>query len=140
MRNARVWAKDTTRLLGLFDRGSRRSGRYLLHVLFLAAAYVFSSWLGSLLAVPPGYGPALLPASGVALAALLLYGGSLAPGVWLGSFTVNLVIGYQGSGHVTTTTATLAAIIAIGSTAQAWAGVWLIRRALDFPNALDRER
>jgi signal transduction histidine kinase len=140
MRKLRVLAQDIPRLFGLSDGGPGPTGRYFLEVLFLAAAYVFSGWLGSLLAVPPGYATAVFPAAGVALAALLLYGATLAPGVWLGSFAMNLAIGYQGSGHVTTTTATVAATIAIGSTAQALAGVWLIRRTIGFPNALDRER
>ncbi len=131
---------EATRRLSSVPWLPGQAGRYLLHVLFLAAAYVFSGWLGSLLAVPPGYATAVFPAAGVALAALLLYGAPLAPGVWLGSFAMNLAIGYQGSGHLTATNAGLAATIAIGSTAQAAAGVWLIRRATGFPNALDREK
>jgi len=140
MGKLRVLAKEINQLFRLSDEGSGQTGRRFLQVLFLAAAYVFSGWLGSLLAVPPGYATAVFPAAGVALAALLLYGAPLAPGVWLGSFAMNLAIGYQGSGHVTATNASLAATIAIGSTAQALAGVWLIRRAIGFPNALDREK
>jgi len=140
MRKLRLLANEITRLFRLSDGGSGQTGRRFLQALFLAAAYVFFGWLGSLLAVPPGYATAVFPASGVALAALLLYGAPLAPGVWLGSFAMNLAIGYQGSRHVTATTAALAATIAIGSTAQALAGVWLIRRAIGFPNALDREK
>ncbi|TMA89554.1 MAG: PAS domain S-box protein [Deltaproteobacteria bacterium] len=140
MRKLRVLAKEITRPFRLTDGGSGQTGRRVLQVLFLAAAYVFFGWLGSLLAVPPGYATAVFPAAGVALAALLLYGAPLAPGVWLGSFIMNLAIGYQGSGHVTATNASVAATIAIGSTAQALAGVWLIRRAIGFPNALDREK
>ena len=135
-----VLAEEITRMFRLSNGSSGQTGRRFLQVLFLAAAYVFSGWLGSLLAVPPGYATAVFPAAGVALAALLLYGASLAPGICLGSFAMNLVIGYQGSGHVTTTNASLAATIAIGSTAQALAGVWLIRCAIGFPNALDREK
>jgi PAS domain S-box-containing protein len=140
MRKLRVVAEEITRMFRLSDGGSGQTGRRVLQVLFLGAAYVFSGWLGSLLAVPPGYATAVFPAAGVALAALLLYGAPLAPGVWLGSFAMNLAIGYQGSGHVTSTNAALAATIALGSTAQAWAGVWLIRRAIGFPNPLDREK
>jgi PAS domain S-box-containing protein len=140
MRKLRVLAEEITRFFRLSDKGSGQTVRRFLQVLFLAAAYVFSGWLGSLLAVPPGYATAVFPAAGVALAALLLYGAPLAPGVWLGSFAMNLAIGYQGSGHVTSTNAALAATIAIGSTAQALAGVWLIRRAIGFPNPLDREK
>ena len=80
MRKLRVLAKEITRLFRLSDGGSGQTGRYFLQVLFLAAAYVFSGWLGSLLAVPPGYASAVFPAAGVALAALLLYGAPLAPG------------------------------------------------------------
>ena len=140
MRKLRVLVEEITRFFTLSDKGSGQTVRRFLQVLFLAAAYVFSGWLGSLLAVPPGYATAVFPAAGVALAALLLYGAPLAPGVWLGSFAMNLAIGYQGSGHVTSTNAALAATIAIGSTAQALAGVWLIRRAIGFPNPLDREK
>jgi signal transduction histidine kinase len=140
MRKLRVLTKEIIRLFRLSDGGFGQTGRPFLQVLFLAAAYVFSGWLGSLLAVPPGYATAVFPAAGVALAALLLYGAPLAPGVWLGSFAMNLAIGYQGIGYVTTTNAALAATIATGSTAQALAGVWLIRRAIGFPNALDREK
>ena len=140
MRKLRVLAEEITRFFRLSDKGFGQTVRRFLQVLFLAAAYVFSGWLGSLLAVPPGYATAVFPAAGVALAALLLYGAPLAPGVWLGSFAMNLAIGYQGSGHVTSTNAALAATIAIGSTAQALAGVWLIRRAIGFPNPLDREK
>jgi len=82
MRKLRVSAKEITRLFRLFDGGSGQTGRRFLQVLLLAAAYVFSGWLGSLLAVPPGYASAVFPAAGVALAALLLYGAPLAPGVW----------------------------------------------------------
>jgi signal transduction histidine kinase/sensor domain CHASE-containing protein len=135
-----VLASEVARPFRLPDGGLGQTGRGVLHVLVLAAAYVFFGWLASLLAVPPGYATAVFPAAGVALAALLLYGARLAPGVWLGSFAMNLAIGYQGSGQVTATSAALAATIGIGATAQALAGLWLIRRAIGFPNPLDREK
>src|SRR2546422_7134107 len=121
MRKLRVWAKEITRPFRLTDGGSGQPGRRVLQVLFLAAAYVFFGWLGSLLAVPPGYATAVFPAAGVALAALLLYGAPLAPGVWLGSFIMNLAIGYQGSGHVTATQPSGAPTLTIGATAPALA-------------------
>lgn len=54
MRTLRVLAEEITRLFRLSDGGSGHTGRWFLHVLILAAAYVFSGWLGSLLAVSPG--------------------------------------------------------------------------------------
>jgi len=140
MGEAQVVAPEISQTSRRANVSSGQPGRYVLQVLLLALAYVFSGWLGSLLAVSPGYATALFPASGVALAGLLLYGARLIPGVWLGSFAMNLAIGYQGSGHFTSTTATLAATIAIGAAVQALAGVWLIRRTIGFPNPLDREK
>ncbi len=59
-------------------------------VLTLAAAYAVAAWLGLWLAIPPGYATAIWPASGLALAGVLMGGARVAPGIWLGSFVVNL--------------------------------------------------
>jgi hypothetical protein len=72
MRKLRVLTKEITRLFRLSNGGSGQTGRRFLQVLFLAAAYVFSGWLGSLLAVPPDYATAVFPAAGVVFAALIL--------------------------------------------------------------------
>ena len=61
-----------------------------LRILLLAAAYFVTGRLGLLAAIPPGYATVVWPPSGIALAALLLYGPSLWPGVVLGSFAVNV--------------------------------------------------
>jgi predicted DNA-binding transcriptional regulator len=61
MRKLRVLAEEITRFFRLSDKGSGQTVRRFLQVLFLAAAYVFSGWLGSLLAVPPGYATAVFP-------------------------------------------------------------------------------
>ena len=66
-------------------------------ILVLAFVYFIGGRLGLLLAIPPGYATAVWPASGVALAALLLYGYRLWPGVLLGSFFVNILISFDGS-------------------------------------------
>ena len=59
-------------------------------ILVLAAAYTLSGKAGLLLAIPPGYATAVWPPSGIAVAALLLGGLWLWPGVLLGSVVVNL--------------------------------------------------
>jgi hypothetical protein len=61
MRKLRVLTKEITRLFRLSNGGSGQTGRRFLQVLFLAAAYVFSGWLGSLLAVPPVMPPPSFP-------------------------------------------------------------------------------
>jgi PAS domain S-box-containing protein len=86
---------------------------------FLALAYFAAAKLALLIAIPPGYAAALWPGSGIAVAALLLGGNRLWPGVWLGSLAANLTI--EGSVFA-------AMVIASGSALQALAGAGLIRR------------
>lgn len=110
-------------------------------ILAIASVNYISGRLGLLLALPPGFATAVWPPSGVALGAVLLLGYRIWPGVWLGSFAMNIFIAQQ-AGSITDwpQAATVAACIAIGSTLQAIAGVWMIRRWIGFPNALIYER
>jgi diguanylate cyclase (GGDEF)-like protein len=62
-------------------------------VLGLAIGYALAAMLGLGLSVlPPFTASAVFPASGVALAAVLLGGPRLWPGIWLGSFAVNALV------------------------------------------------
>ena len=76
------------------------------------------------MAIPPGYATAVWPPSGIALAALLLGGTRLWPGVLAGSLLANLTI----DGAVLTS-----AIIAGGSSLQAVAMAALVRRHIGVP-------
>ncbi len=98
-------------------------------IVLLAAAYFAAAKVSLLVAIPPGYASAIWPPSGIALAALLLAGRRLWPGVWIGSFAANL--GIEG--------ATLASlVIATGSTLQAYATATLVRRQLGVPRRFER--
>ncbi|MFL6574939.1 MAG: MASE1 domain-containing protein, partial [Burkholderiales bacterium] len=90
----------------------------------VAAAYFGAAKLALLLAIPPGYATAIWPGSGIALAALLLGGNRLWPGVGVGSFAANFTI--EGS-------ILAAAVIAAGSTLQALVGAELVRRHVGLP-------
>src|SRR5574340_1204848 len=81
--------------------------------------YFAAAKLALPLAIPPGYASPVWPASGIALAALLLGGHYLWPAVWLGSFAANLTIeaSLLASG-----------VIATGSALQALAAGALVRR------------
>jgi PAS domain S-box-containing protein len=98
----------------------------LLAILYFAAAKV-----SLLAAIPPGYATAVWPPSGIALAALLLYGNRLWPGIWLGSFAANLTI--EGA-------LVASAIIAAGSSIQGYAVATLVRRHLGVPRRFERVR
>jgi PAS domain S-box-containing protein len=109
------------------------------HIGLFALAYAVVGWLGLRLAVPPGYATLVWPASGLALAGLLIFGRYLWPGVLLGSFVVNAAIGHvvDGAGFHAIA-ALIAAGIAIGSTLQAVLAHRLIRRRFANPIAIAR--
>lgn len=108
-------------------------------VLALAAAYFIFGKLGLLLAVPPGYATAVWPPSGVALAGLLLLGGRCWPGVWLGSFCVNVGMSFDASStEAIWRSLAIAASIGLGASLQAAAGAWLVRRFIGWPAPLIR--
>ncbi len=96
-----------------------RSGAELRGIALLTATYFAAAKFSLLLAIPPGYATAVWPPSGIALAALLLGGTPLWPGVWLGAALTNLTV--QGS-------PLLAGLIATGNTLEAVAGAELVRR------------
>ena len=69
-------------------RGSIRWVPYVGQVSLLAVVY-FAAAKGSLvLAIPPGYATAVWPPSGIALAAVMLLGNRVWPGIWLGAALV----------------------------------------------------
>jgi PAS domain S-box-containing protein len=105
--------------------------RRAIQVALLAAAYFAAAKISLLIAIPPGYATAVWPPSGIALAALLLGGTALWPGVWLGSFAANLTI----EGDVLA-----ALVIASGSSLQAYAIAMLIARRIGVPRRFERVR
>ena len=67
--------------------------RHLLLIALLGLVYFFAAKASLAVAIPPGYATAIWPPSGIALAALLLWGTPLWPGVWIASFAANLTVG-----------------------------------------------
>src|SRR6186997_2491575 len=98
-------------------------------VVALATTYFVTAKLSLPLAIPPGYATAVWPPSGIALAALLLLGPRLWPGVWLGAALVNATVELSWLA---------AAIIATGNTLEALAAAALIRRDAGVPTRFRR--
>ncbi len=106
-------------------------GKNLSHIVIVAGAYFIFGLLGLLLRIPTDPIGVLMPATGVALAATLLLGNRILPGVIIGSLCVNAwafdfnpeFLPVYGAG-------------ATGSTLSAFIGASLIRRMLGFPNPL----
>jgi len=108
-----------------------RSVHRAAQVALLAAVYFAAAKVSLLVAIPPGYATAIWPPSGIALAALLLWGNRLWVGVWIGSFAANLTI--EGA-------VLASAVIATGSTLQTVVVAALIRRELGVPRRFTQVR
>jgi PAS domain S-box-containing protein len=102
---------------------------YLASVIALAAAYFGAAKLGLSLASVAEQVTVVWPPTGIALAALLLLGKRLWPGVALGAFLANL------TAHAPPP---VAAGIAVGNTLEAVVGAELLHRLVGFRNTLDR--
>jgi diguanylate cyclase (GGDEF)-like protein len=119
-------AGDTQRLETYKKRWSLRHVR---RIGALAIGYFGAGILGLLLAVPPGYASPVWPASGIALAALLLWDSRVWPGIWLGSFCVNVWAAYTATQAMPDFTGfAIAGSIALGSTLQALLTAHLLQR------------
>jgi integral membrane sensor domain MASE1 len=107
----------------------------------VAAAYYVAGRLGLLLAIPPGYATAVWPASGIALAGILMFGYRVWPGILLGSFLINLRVSLDSTStaSILNTTA-LAASISMGASLQAIFGAFLIRRLTQYSTAFVEAR
>lgn len=66
--------------------------RWAAHTLLTAALYFAAAKFALVFAIPPGFASAVWPPAGIALAALMLGGLRLWPGIWLGSVAANLTV------------------------------------------------
>ncbi len=99
----------------------------------VAVLYFATGWLGLDLAIPPGTATAVWPPAGIALAAVLLRGPAVWPGIALGSFVLNAWIGLDAG---LPAALAVAAGVAGGAALQAVVGAALVRRFGRFPNLL----
>jgi PAS domain S-box-containing protein len=113
--------------------------KHLALLLALSTLYVITARLGLTLALPPGdKATAVWPPSGIALAALLLLGYRLWPGIWLGAFLANFWDFFTPDNDFSLTTHLLASGgIAVGSTLQPLLGAYLLRRCLGQQSPLE---
>src|SRR5574337_779567 len=104
--------------------------RWLALVLALVALYVVAAGLEPMLVLPPeNKAPAVWPPSGIALAALLLFGHRVWSGVWLGAFLANFWDGFNTVNPLSLSAHLFVSVgIATGSTLQALTGNFLVRR------------
>jgi len=109
----------------------KKFARTMFVPLLVAVAYVVAAKLGFTLAFTTKQVTAVWPPTGIALAALLLWGYRVWPGIWLGAFASNLL---------TSEPVWTAAAIATGNTLAPVFGNFLLRQFGGFDNALRRVR
>lgn len=102
----------------------------VLHIFLLAIVYFVAARLGLKLALVANSVTLIWPPTGLALAAFLLFGVRLWPGVFIGAFTANLATGLSLQAAIG---------IGIGNTLEGLAGYWLLQR-FGFSTQLDRVR
>src|SRR5262249_22040199 len=95
----------------------------------LCAIYYATARFGLSLDAVHGFATAVWPPTGIALAALVLYGYGLWPGIALGAFLVNLSSGAP---------VLVACGMALGNTLEAVVGTVLLKRVVGFRPSLDR--
>lgn len=100
-----------------------------IQIVFLAFIYYVAGRIGQQLAIPPGYITAIWPPSGIALAAVLIFGYPVLPGVFLGSFFNNFFLFDTSLDPFYVVKAILASAgIGFGASLQAYIGAYFIQK------------
>lgn len=108
-------------------------------ILAVAAAYFLAARLGLLLAYAGTNATPIWPPTGIALAAALLWGYRVLPGVFLGAFLANVTV-LPGGGFSAASSVSLALLTAAGNTLEALAGTFMTLRATGGRTSLDRPK
>lgn len=117
------------------ESGQQKFSTIVLSIFFVAISYFATGLLGLLLAVPPSQAGAVWPPAGIALAAMVLSGPRIWPGIFIGNFAVSgWAFGFNpGSLLIYLSTAS-------GATLCAYTAYQLIRHYVGIPNRLIKDR
>lgn len=116
----RFWNKlQTGSVQGLMTTYTEQN---LITGTLLAAIYFGIAKFGLAFAIPPGNATAVWPASGLALAAIILFGYRVSWGIWLGASLANVTTGISY---------TAAGLIGLGNTLEAVLAAWIFLKYID---------
>ncbi len=104
---------------------------------WLTLAYAVSGKMALMMAIPPGYSTPVFPPAGIALAAILLAGNRALPGIFFGSFVLNLWTSVSPL-HTSTIVSAfiLAAGIGTGALLQAFVANFVVKKYAKYPSPL----
>ncbi len=109
----------------------------LMKIIAVACVYLLTAELGFLLALDQTNASAVWPPAGIALAACLVFGIRIWPGIFLGAFLANSIM-LAGTPFSTLPALMVSLSTAGGNTLEALLGAWLVRRFI--PGRLPFER
>lgn len=112
-------------------------GRSWIAVLALALLYYAAARLGLVLAFPGSNASPVWPPSGLAVAALFLFGRRMLAGVALGAFSANAAV-FAANGASPATVFGASAAIMAGNCLEAWLGARLLRGWVAGPSPFER--
>jgi PAS domain S-box-containing protein len=108
-------------------------------MLLLAAAYAGAGYAGLQMAIPPGNVTAMWPPSGIALAAVLLWGWRACPGIALGALLANIWTIFGPSSPVSPAAGlAIGVTIAAGNTLEPLLGAYVLGRLTGRRDPLER--
>jgi signal transduction histidine kinase len=122
-------APDSAKVARMPQRKARRWSGDALGIGLLFVAYLATARLGLRMDAVAGFATLVWPPTGISLAALLLFGRQLWPGVFLGALCANLLAGAPPA---------VAFGIGAGNAFEALAGSWLLREVTGFSPRLER--
>ncbi|WP_020564082.1 response regulator [Methylosarcina fibrata] len=112
-----------------------RAAHYAFLIILIAGVYFLLGLFGEIFKVPPSNSGGFWPPAGIALAALLLWGKRVWPGIFIGNFGISAyAFGFDGA------SVPIYLATGIGAVLCAWAGAWAIERFIGFPDPLTEDR
>lgn len=107
-------------------------------ILMVALVYYLSARTGLLLAYKNTNATPIWPPSGIALAAFLLFGYRVWPGILISAFTVNLIVFLTNNATDTPTAILVSSLISIGNTSEALLGFYLLKKSVENISGLEK--
>ncbi|MES2284487.1 MAG: MASE1 domain-containing protein [Bacteroidota bacterium] len=109
-------------------------------ILMVGLVYYLSARTGLLLAYKNTNATPIWPPSGIALAAVLLFGYRVWPGILISAFTVNLIVFLTNKTTDMPTAIWVSSLISIGNTSEALLGFYLLKKSGENISGLEKIR